>query len=159
LSDFDLQSFLPYLVNRAGVRLSDDFSVDLRRFDLSIGMWRVLAALWHDGAVRLCELAASTSIEVSTLSRQITGMQRRHLVTRTRATDDARAVEVDLTPQGRAITAQLIPLAVAYEQAALEGFSVEDATLLRRLLTQLYGNLTEIDAHPGAVAKARSAAR
>jgi len=142
VSGFDLQSFLPYLINRAGVRISDHFAVELRHFGLSIAMWRVLASLWHDGAVRLCELADSTSIEVSTLSRQITGMQRRHLVTRTRATDDARAVEVDLTPEGREITARIIPLAAAYETMALQGFSPEDAAMLRRLLTRLYGNLT-----------------
>jgi len=152
LSDFDLQSFLPYLINRAGIRMSEAFAVELRRLDLTIAMWRVLAALWHDGAMRLCELAASTSIEVSTLSRQITGMQRRHLVTRTRAADDARAVDVDLTPQGRSVTDKLIPLAVAYEHAALRGVSAEEAALLRRLLIRLYGNLAEIDVQTGSAA-------
>lgn len=143
MSGFDLQNFMPYLINRAGVRISDHFAVELRRFGLSIAMWRVLASIWHDGAMRLSELADSTSIEVSTLSRQITGMQRRRLVTRTRAVDDARAVAVDLTPEGRALTAQIIPLAVAYETMALQGFSTEDGATLRRLLTRLYINLTE----------------
>jgi MarR family transcriptional regulator, organic hydroperoxide resistance regulator len=143
LSGFDLQNFLPYLINRAGVRISDHFAVELRRFGLSIAMWRVLASIWHDGSMRLSELSDSTSIELSTLSRQITGMQRRRLVTRTRAPDDARAVEVDLTPEGRAITAQIIPLAVAYETMALEGFSEADGAILRELLTRLYSNLAE----------------
>jgi DNA-binding MarR family transcriptional regulator len=143
LSGFDLQTFLPYLINRAGVRISDHFAVELRRFGLSIAMWRVLASIWHDGPMRLSELSDSTSIELSTLSRQITGMQRRRLVTRIRAADDARAVEVDLTPEGRAITTQIIPLAVAYETMALQGFSEEEGAVLRQLLTRLYVNLSE----------------
>ena len=145
MSGFDLQSYLPYLINRTGVRISDQFGVELRRFDLTIAMWRVLAALWHDGSMRLSDLAASTSIEVSTLSRQITGMQQRGLVTRTRATDDARAVDVDFTPEGRAITSEIIPHAVEYEIKALQGFTEAEAATLRRLLTRLYENLEEAD--------------
>lgn len=160
MSGFDLQNYLPYLINRAGIRISDHFSVELRRFDLSIAMWRVLASLWHDGPMRLCDLADSTSIEVSTLSRQITGMQRRRLVTRTRATDDARAVEVDFTVEGRAITGQIIPLAAAYENVALQGFTAEEGAALRRLLTQLYRNLAEEDRATAAEhVEARAAAR
>jgi DNA-binding MarR family transcriptional regulator len=145
LSGFDLQAYLPYLINRTGVRISDQFGVELRRFDLTIAMWRVLASLWHDGAMRLSDLSDSTSIEVSTLSRQITGMQQRGLVTRTRATDDARAVDVDFSAEGRAITSRIIPYAVAYETKALQGFGADDAATLRRLLTRLYQNLEEED--------------
>jgi len=145
LSGFDLQSYLPYLINRTGVRISDQFGVELRRFDLTIAMWRVLASIWHDGSMRLSDLAASTSIEVSTLSRQITGMQQRGLVTRTRATDDARAVDVDFTAEGRAITGQIIPHAVDYEIKALQGFTEAEAATLRRLLTRLYENLEEAE--------------
>ena len=155
MSGFDLQNFLPYLINRAGIRISEHFGVELRRFELTIAMWRVLAALWHDGVMRLCDLAQSTSIEVSTLSRQITAMQQLDLVTRTRASDDARAVDVDLSEKGRAITAQVIPLALAYEYAALQGFTPEEGAQLRRLLTRLYANLDELSDAPATTGAAR----
>jgi DNA-binding MarR family transcriptional regulator len=155
VSGFDLQNFLPYLINRAGIRISEHFAVELRRFELTIAMWRVLAALWHDGVMRLCDLAQSTSIEVSTLSRQITAMQQLDLVTRTRASDDARAVDVDLSEKGRAVTARIIPLAMAYENAALHGFSAEEGAQLRRLLTRLYGNLDELTEVPAVAGTSR----
>jgi DNA-binding MarR family transcriptional regulator len=142
LSSFDLQRYLPYLLNRAAIRITEAFQRELRKDDLSVVMWRVLAVLWHDGSMRLGALAEATSIEVSTLSRLITSMQTRMLVSRTRSTDDARAVEVDLTVEGRAIAERIIPLALQYESTALADMSAADGDALRRLLIRLYGNLS-----------------
>jgi DNA-binding MarR family transcriptional regulator len=141
LSSFDLQRYLPYLLNRAAIRITEAFQRELRKDDLSVVMWRVLAVLWHDGSMRLGALAEATSIEVSTLSRLVTSMQARLLVSRTRCTEDARAVEVDLTAEGRAIAERIVPLALEYEGKALSGMSAEDGDALRQLLTRLYGNL------------------
>lgn len=142
MSSFDLQRYLPYLLNRAAIRITEAFQRELRKDDLSVVMWRVLAVLWHDGSMRLGALAEATSIEVSTLSRLITSMQTRMLVSRTRSTDDARAVEVDLTAEGRAIAERIVPLALQYETMALADMPTADGETLRRLLTLLYGNLS-----------------
>lgn len=148
MSSFDLQRYLPYLLNRAAIRITEAFQRELRKDDLSVVMWRVLAVLWHDGSMRLGALAGATSIEVSTLSRLITSMQARMLVSRTRSTDDARAVEVDLTAEGRAIAERIVPLALQYESMALAGMSAADGDALRQLLTRLYGNLSELPEPP-----------
>ena len=144
LPSFDLQRYLPYLLNRAAIRITEAFQRELRKDDLTVVMWRVLAVLWHDGAMRLGALAEATSIEVSTLSRLVTSMQVRALVSRTRCAEDARAVEVDLTPEGRAIAARIVTLALEYEATAIAGMSGEDGDTLRRLLNQLYDNLSRL---------------
>ena len=148
MSSFDLQRYLPYLLNRAAIRITEAFQRELRKDDLTVVMWRVLAVLWHDGSMRLGALADATSIEVSTLSRLITNMQARMLVSRTRSTEDARAVEVDLTAEGKAIAARIVPLALQYEVMALADMSAEDGDALRRLLTKLYGNLASLPQAP-----------
>jgi MarR family transcriptional regulator, organic hydroperoxide resistance regulator len=139
--DYDLRNYLPYLVNRAGSRLVDAFTKELAPFGLTIAQWRILSALWHDGPMRLGALAAHTSIEVSTLSRSVATMARKELLTRTRSDPDARAVQVGLTKAGRRVTERLIPIALAYEAAAIAGFSPEETAALRRLLRRLYANM------------------
>ena len=56
---------------------------------LSIAMWRVMAALASGGSQRQIDLADMTSIEASTLSRLVTRLTRRGLVSRARS---ARAI-------------------------------------------------------------------
>ena len=138
----DLQDYLPYLLNSCALRMVDSFTPELRGFGISLAMWRSLAALHHDGAMRLGELAQLTSIEISTLSRTVATLHRRGLVRRDRSDRDARAVCVELTEDGRALTERIIPLALRCEASALADFAPEDGARLRQLLRRLFANLT-----------------
>lgn len=142
--DFDLTDLLPYLLNRAGSRIADAFSEMLRReHGITLQAWRVLAALGHQDGQRIGELADTTSIEVSTLSRLVTAVQRQGLIERRRSTEvgDARVVRVFLTGEGRKLARRIIPVAEAYEGIALTGFTPEEARLLKRYLVRVFDNM------------------
>lgn len=142
---FDLGRYLPYLINRAGVRLAVSFGRQLRPRRVGIQEWRVLAALGAHGSQRLSDLAALTSIDLSTLSRLVGRMGTAGLVERTRVAGDRREVRVRLSPRGRRATQGIIPLARRYEKIALAGFSTAEAKALRDLLVRVYANLDRLD--------------
>ncbi len=141
---FELGQYLPYLVNRAGVRLALSFAHDLRRHGVLLQEWRVLAALAAHGPQRLSDLAALTSIDLSTLSRLVGRMSRGRLVERGRMNGDRREVQVKLTAKGRSTTRAIIPMARRYERLALGGFSEDETRTLKRLLVRLYSNLDDL---------------
>lgn len=140
---FDLSSYLPYLLNRAGSHIAEAFGRMLRdEFAITLQMWRVLAALHHRDGQRIGALSQFTSIEVSTLSRLVGSMARRGLVERRRAAgDDARAVAVHVTARGAELTRRIVPRAERYERIALQGFTDEEAALLKQMLRRLYFNM------------------
>ena len=134
--------YLPYLVNRVGWLLVTDFGQNtLARHQLSIAMWRVLAVLADDDGQRQIDVAASTSIDVSTLSRVVTRMVKMGLVSRTRSATSNREVTVRLTPKGAAILARIIPHAIELERRAISGVPAEDLNVIRRSLRRMYQNL------------------
>ncbi|MDB5965217.1 MAG: regulatory protein MarR, partial [Polaromonas sp.] len=61
--DNDLQNSIPYLIARAGVRMGQSFSRELRQFDMTLTEWRVCSALHHQPHQRLSEVAVNTSTE------------------------------------------------------------------------------------------------
>lgn len=136
-----LDLYLPYLINRVGVSLATRFGNALRQTGISLQDWRVLAALREHDGQRLTELAARTSIEVSTLSRLVGGLETGGLVSRSRDSDDARAIAIRLTPAGASTTATLTPAAQALEQAAVAGLSEAEIAKLKDVLHRIYGNL------------------
>jgi DNA-binding MarR family transcriptional regulator len=138
----DLDDFMPYLINRVGVAVATNFTSNtLARHDLSIAMWRVLAALSANGEQRQTDLAAMTSIDESTLSRLVTRLVRRSLVTRTRSKSNSREVVVQLSPKGRALVDTLIPIARKLEEQAVAGVPAKDLALVKRSLRRMYANL------------------
>src|SRR5206468_1854450 len=59
--DHDLERAIPYLLARAGMRMGQSFSKELKQFNLSLTEWRVCVALHHKEHQRLSDLASHTS--------------------------------------------------------------------------------------------------
>lgn len=140
-SEFDLDRFTPYLLNRAAGRIVTAFEADLTAQEVSLGQWRVLASVWHEGELMQTDISRHTSIDTSTLSRMLAGMEKRGLLKREKSAEDSRAVLVRLTAKGKKITEALIPKAMAVEAAALEGLASGDVAKLHSLLRRIYANL------------------
>jgi DNA-binding MarR family transcriptional regulator len=141
-AELDLGDYLPYLVNRVGTIVADQFGAQtLAPHKLGIALWRVMAVLATAGGQRQIDLAELTSIDASTLSRIVTRLVRLGLVTRTRATNSNREVAVALSAKGNALVARLIPQARAIEIEASAGLSSAELTVLKRCLRRMYDNM------------------
>lgn len=155
---FVLEDTVPYLLNRAGVRIGNAFTDEIEPIHgASLHQWRVLASLLHQDPQRLTELAEHTSIEVSTVSRLVTGAIRRGWLSRQRSGDDARSVAISLTPAGRAVALQMVPMARLYERIALSGFQEHEVAQLKEWLRRIYQNMASLG--PAATPRARGARR
>jgi MarR family transcriptional regulator, organic hydroperoxide resistance regulator len=138
----DLNEYLPYLVNRVGNIVAEQFGEEaLAPHRLSIAMWRVMAALASTGGQRQIDLAGLTSIDASTLSRLVTRLVRSGLVTRARSASSNREVDVKLTAKGNALVARLIPIARGFEADAIVGLSQQELAVLKRCLRRMYRNM------------------
>ncbi|MBM3485723.1 MAG: winged helix-turn-helix transcriptional regulator [Alphaproteobacteria bacterium] len=139
---FDLERFLPYLVNRVAVSLVGAFGPMLAASDVTLQEWRVLAALRQGGAMRVSDIASVTSIDISTLSRTLNAMERKGLVVRHRPKGgDARVVIVEATEHGGAVTETLVPEAQKLQTTALAGFSAEEESALKAMLVRVFANV------------------
>jgi DNA-binding MarR family transcriptional regulator len=140
----DLGNYLPYLLNRVGFALVASFTAEaLKPHGLTIEMWRVLAALSNNGGQRQVDLAAMTSIDVSTMSRLVTRLTRAGLVVRQRSKTSSREVMVSLSPKGHASVQRLIPIAQRLEQTASAAIPAKDMAVAKRALRQMYVNLAQ----------------
>lgn len=140
-----LDSYLPYLLNRAGARIATAFGEEVRPLGATLQIWRVLAALRESDGRRMGDLSATTSIDVSTLTRLVDSMEKKGLVVRRRDPADARAVVLYVAPEGRRLTRRLLPIAERYENVALQGFDAKEAQQLRAALRRLYANMDGLE--------------
>ena len=144
-----LDGYLPYLLNRAGARIAAAFALEVRPLGASLQMWRVLAALRERDGRRMGDLSATTSIEVSTLTRLVDSMERKGLVVRRRSAPDGRVVTLQVTLAGRRLTRRILPIAERYERVALKGFDAREAEALKTALRRLYANMGALAVRSG----------
>lgn len=68
-------------------------------------------------------------------------MEKRGLVRRVRDKVDRRKLHIHLTPRGRALQKELIPLAREVVATAVQGLSVDEVNRLLRTLVEIQKNL------------------
>jgi DNA-binding MarR family transcriptional regulator len=142
---YRLTKSFPYLLNRVGVRMGELFVRRIAPYGVTLPMYRVLASLWETGDQRLGDLAAQTTVEVSTLSRLIGEMKRKGLVSRRRCEDNERTVAINLTAKGRALAEELMPIAQHFEDVAVRDFSADEVARIKTVLATVYSNLDAIE--------------
>lgn len=141
--DFQLDGFVPYLLNRITNRLNKNLTDALRDANLTVPQWRVLAVL-HAGRGRsLNELSTYSVIDQSTLSRTIDRMEEAGLVGRQRRVSDGRVVGVLLTDEGRALFGRIWPIAEEQCLTALQGIDEDEARAFVRTLRRILENVRE----------------
>jgi DNA-binding MarR family transcriptional regulator len=133
-----LDGYLPYRLSVASNAVSGLIARAYEdRFGLTVPQWRLLCVLAEDGGLSQVQIVARTVMDKVTVSRAAQGLVKRRLVARSQNTSDGRSHVLDLTAEGRALHAEIAPLALAYEAALISGLSPEDVTLLKRLLVRL----------------------
>ncbi len=141
LDDLHIESYVPYLVNRAATAMLNYSAVEFEQYGLTVPQWRILLTLSQHRECRFGELAKLTSIEPPTLSRLLNAMTKVRWVKRTRIEEDTRSVNVSLTAAGVALFERTIPFAESVNQLYVEGLSESDLAVLRRALATIYGNV------------------
>ncbi len=114
------------------------------RFGLSYPQTAVLAALQHhDRALPLSHVARMLTQEAQSTTELADRLERRGYVRRVRDRRDRRLVLLELTEQGRALVAEILP-ALREAEAQLFG-ALDDGQLsqLAALLWPLYKNVAE----------------
>jgi DNA-binding MarR family transcriptional regulator len=134
---FDLETYVPYVLNRVGTALVDRFVDGLKKDDLTLPMWRVMAILFRRGPTRFGVLGGLSLIEPPTLARLLAILSERGLISRTRSPVDGRGTLVKLSAEGRATVHSLIPWAESVSQYTLAGMSPDEAEFFKRLLLRV----------------------
>lgn len=152
---YKLTTSMPYLLARLGVRMGTLFSQRIAAYDLTLPMYRVLAALSERPDQKLGELSAMTTVELSTMSRLIGTMAARGLVSRHRPPGNERTVQINLTERGVEMAGLLREEAEHYEEVAVSTLKPNEIDRLKRVLTHIYDSLDVLESElvsgaPGA---------
>jgi DNA-binding MarR family transcriptional regulator len=140
-TDFDLQDFLPYLLNQAAEAASRGFQASYKSaYGMTRTQWRVLAHLGKFGALTARDICARTHVEKTKVSRAVAALEEAGWLSRSPSPQDRRAEILVLTDRGREVFADLGQRAIAYDRALRETIGPQAAdrldALLRRIIAQ-----------------------
>jgi DNA-binding MarR family transcriptional regulator len=135
---FDLDRFLPYLLNVLASRASRQLAAAYEaRFGVSIAEWRVIAHLAQNHKVSVREIEARVDMDKSKASRAAARLEAAGLVEKRVNAGDRRLVELTLTRKGRRLFSEIAPLALAFERDFTAALTPEEAAAFRATIAKL----------------------
>lgn len=135
---FDLQQFLPYLLNQAAEMSSLEFQqVYKDRYGMLRTEWRVLFHLGLYGQMTAGEIVQAAKLHKTKISRAVHRLAERRFLKRTRDVGDRRVEHLTLTPRGQAAYDDLRNVARTYDAALTNQFDPGELDILRRALRKL----------------------
>ena len=137
-----------YLVRRLYTLLLARFEGALAQADFTLTQWIVLIQV-RDGLARTAsDIASDLGHDSGALTRVVDQLERRGYLQRSRSTKDRRVVELKLTPAGKVIIDELLPLVVDHTNAALAPLSKSEFVQLRSYLVRLLDHAQDGSAVP-----------
>jgi 3-hydroxy-9,10-secoandrosta-1,3,5(10)-triene-9,17-dione monooxygenase reductase component len=131
------QSYLSYLLTRAGYIVASGFHKKLKTWKLTIPEYRVLACLTGAEGLSVGDLAAMAIMEQSRMTKILDRMQRQGLVERRSDARDKRRVLIHLTEPGRKRAVPVLRAAKAHEADMLAPLTPEERTMILHALDLL----------------------
>ncbi|MCA0978137.1 MarR family winged helix-turn-helix transcriptional regulator [Qipengyuania flava] len=142
-----LADFLPYQLSVASNAVSTRIAEQYRkRFALKTTEWRIMAVLGDSGPTTQRELSQATLMDKVPVNRACKSLESRGLAQRTPNESDGRSHLLDLTAEGRAVHAGIMPLALKIEEELFSVLTEEERTQMRDMLARLRQNAGEFDA-------------
>ncbi len=137
---FDLQIFLPYLLNQAAEESSLEFQrIYKGRYGMLRTEWRVLFHLGIFAELTARDIAEKAKIHKTKISRAVHKLEQRRYLKRSRDDSDRRIERLTLTPFGQSVYQELSGIAEEYDAKLAGKFTQDEARLLRSMLQRLAG--------------------
>jgi DNA-binding MarR family transcriptional regulator len=134
----DLETFLPYRLNRLAEAVSRDFSqLYKERFGLTRPEWRLLATLGQYGTMTATEIGAHSAMHKTKVSRAVTALEKRRWLMRDADSQDRRVERLTLTKAGDGAYRELVPLAREFERRIWDAMGVSRRANFERGLAGL----------------------
>jgi DNA-binding MarR family transcriptional regulator len=133
-----LEQFLPYRLNVVASLASQALSrVYAGRYGIGVPEWRVLVTLGQYGTMTGKAIGAHSHMHKTKVSRAVAHLAKRKLLARRANREDMREAFLSLTPAGRAIYQDLVPVASAFARRLVEAIDPADRAAFDRALARL----------------------
>jgi DNA-binding MarR family transcriptional regulator len=137
---FDIENFLPYLLNRAAEHASWSFqSVYKSKYGMLREEWRVLFHIGFYDKMTASEICKIGGLHKTKVSRAVTALEKKRYIERSQLEADKRFAPLQLTKTGREVYRDLSALAEREHHQMMADFSDEEQAVLLKCLHHLRG--------------------
>lgn len=139
----DTTDRLAHLVKDASKLLSRALQTRLAEHSIAYGHWTFLRILWKRDALSQTELSQLAGVMTPSTFSAVRSMEQLGYVVRKQKRSNRKKIYIHLTPAGRALERELVPLAIEVNRIATNGLTKRKVAHFRNVLINMIKKLNE----------------
>jgi DNA-binding MarR family transcriptional regulator len=141
----DLDRYVPAFITFIANKLSNSATAFYQKnFGVNVTDWRIMSLLAIEPGIPASRICHVIGFDKGPVSRTLSVLQKRGLVTIRTAPDDGRTHSISLTAKGRATHDKVIVAALERERRLLSCLKKDEREVLIDLLRRVHGNLDAV---------------
>jgi DNA-binding MarR family transcriptional regulator len=139
----DTTDRLAHLVKDASKLLYRALQTRLAKHSIAYGHWTFLRILWKRDAISQTELSQLAGVMTPSTFSAVRSMEQLGYVVRRQKRSNRKKIYIHLTPAGRALERELVPLAIEVNRIATNGLTKREVAHFRNVLINMIKKLNE----------------
>ena len=139
---FDPEDTVGFLLWDANRAMNREFSDRIARHGVTLGLWPFLRALWETDGLTQRELSEKVRMKGPTTVAALNKLEDKGLVRRQSNKNDARKINVFLTPEGRKIYRKVIPEVETVNRQVLSELTDKEQAAFKDMIRRMHNSVT-----------------
>lgn len=139
---FDPEDTVGFLLWDANRAMNREFSERIARHGVSLGLWPFLRALWEGDGLTQRELSEKVRMKGPTTVAALNKLEDKGLVRRQGNKNDARKINVFLTPDGRKVYRKVIPEVETVNRLCFSELSDQEQAAFKDMIRRIRNSVT-----------------
>ena len=139
---FDPEDTVGFLLWDANRAMNREFSDRIAQHGVTLGLWPFLRALWETEGLTQRELSEKVRMKGPTTVAALNKLEDKGLVRRQSNKNDARKINVFLTPEGRKIYRKVIPEVETVNRQVLSELSEREQAAFKDMIRRMRNSVT-----------------
>ncbi len=144
--NYNPEQSVGYMMRRILTLVSQEVERELEPSGLTNAQWVPLLKLYVGAASTVAEVARECQMDAGSTTRLLDRLETKGLLRRLRTSKDRRVVNLELTDEGREAAQKIPAVLCRVQNAHLEGFTVEEWTLLKGMLRRILDTAQNLQA-------------
>ncbi|RBW69646.1 MarR family winged helix-turn-helix transcriptional regulator [Bacillus taeanensis] len=136
-----LQEYISIKIHQTDLNLTSFIKSQLEPFNLAPEQNLVMMLLWEKDGLTQNEVAQKLDKDKTNIARMASNLEKKGLIKRIGCPNDRRSVRLYLTPCGKKLGEQVLPIAEEFDKIVCKGLSNEEVQQLERLLSKINKNV------------------
>ncbi|WP_374402264.1 MarR family winged helix-turn-helix transcriptional regulator [Niveibacterium sp.] len=143
---YKVQDSFGFMINALRARMMAVMDRELAPLGITSAQWAVLVQVAETPGVTAAALCRRVHYDTGSMTRMLDRLEEKGLIRRARSDHDRRAAYLHLTETGADVNQKLPEYAARVLNAHFEGFSADEVTQLRDLMSRMLANAERLSA-------------